>query len=157
MYCWWQRWRDSRLPCAQYLPNRISCKEIIIARHLYKTRWTNHFFIFPTENEFYLLHHYKAHLLNLATEKMVSLLSHTNVPDAGSAHRGGWGSIWKTPRVSKATPSCQNEPGYSKSLLVLLNKFSFSYVSCAAASQLDVIVPTFWKENCFPFLTVLNA
>lgn len=41
----------------------------------------NHFFIFPTENEFYLSHHHKAQLLNLATEKMVSLLSHTDVLD----------------------------------------------------------------------------
>lgn len=41
----------------------------------------NHSFIFPTENEFYLLHRHKAQLLNLATEKTVSLLSHTDVPD----------------------------------------------------------------------------
>lgn len=40
----------------------------------------NHLFIFPTENNFYLLHRYKALLLNLATKKMVSLVAVMSQP-----------------------------------------------------------------------------
>lgn len=59
----------------------------------------NHFFIFPTENEFYLSHHYKAQLLNLATEKMVSLLSHTDVP--GQRVEVGEAALGKLPMFPK--------------------------------------------------------
>lgn len=50
------------------------------------------FFHLSRENNFHLLHHYKALLLNLAT-KMISLPSHTNVLATGPGGRSGWRSF----------------------------------------------------------------